>query len=132
MEHAKHRTCEECGESFEPGGISQGSVCPTCNAIFLRRIGKRLLIAAAQATVVTPILFTGFFLFNEAVLIGFWEAFKWRKVVGFWEELELSRIVLPWAFITFLSLLPGGFWGGGGGDGGNGGNGGNGGGGVGD
>ena len=120
MEHVKHRTCEECGGPLKPGTLD----CPACDAAFWKRIRTRLPKAAAQATVVTPILFTGIFLFNEAVLVGFWEAFKWRKIVGFWEELELWRIVLPWAFITFLSLVRGGFWGGVGGDGGDGGNGG--------
>ena len=116
MEYAKHRTCEECGESFEPGGFSGGSVCPTCNAIFFRHTGKRLLIVA----VLTPILLTGFFLFNETKHIGFWEAFKWPEIARFWEEVNSWQIVGMWAVIIFFDYMRPGhgyFWVGHGGDG---------------
>ena len=67
------------------------------------KFNRRMLIAVAQAIVLTPILLTGFFLFNEAILVGFSEAFTWRKIVGFWDALELWQIVGMWAVVIFFA-----------------------------
>ncbi len=71
-----------------------------------RRASRRLLIAAARAAVLTPILWTGFLLFRETALIGFWEAFTWREIVEIWEEPKWGRIVGLWAIVILIDLIP--------------------------
>jgi len=115
MENAKHRTCEECGESFEPGGFSEGWVCPTCNAAFLRRIGTRLLKA----------IFWG----GVAALAAFLVVIFVIPGEPHEDFTFLSFMAFIWPFFTFLYLMSGGAWGGGGDGGGGDGGGGNGGGG---
>ena len=104
MEHAKQRTCEECGKSFEPGGFSGGWVCPTCNAAFLGRIRTRLLKAVFWGGVTALALLIAGTLIRPG-------------------DMSLSFFAGAWVVATVLFLLPGGGWWGSGGGWGNGGGG---------
>ena len=75
-----------------------------------RHFRRRFRIAALQAAVLTPILWTGFFLFNNSVSVGFWEALNWREIIGFWEVSKWGKIIGLWAAVTFLGLIPKSFW----------------------
>ncbi len=75
-----------------------------------RHFRRRFRIAAFQAAVLTPILWTGFLLFNNSVSVGFWEALNWREIIGFWEVSKWGKIVGLWAVVTFLGLIPKSFW----------------------
>ncbi len=89
---------------------------------FGRHFCRRLRKAALQAAVLTPILWTGFFLLNYFVSVGFSDAFNWREIIGiweafnlreiieFWEEPKWGKIVGLWAVITLLGLVPNSIW----------------------
>ena len=106
MEQEKHRICEECGKPFEPGGFSDGWVCPTCNAAVLGRFRTRLLKAVFWGGVTA----LAFFLVGNFVLPG--EPHE--------DFTFLPFMALMWPLCTFFYLFSGGGWYGGWGNGGGG------------
>ncbi len=104
MEHAKHRICEECGKSFEPGGFSEGSVCPTCNAIFFKRMR-------------TGFFWGGVMTLAVSVFIVLFSGVVWGD---FTFPFPMAFLAVFWVFVSLLYLAPGGGWYGGWGNGGGG------------